>query len=45
MRECTECQFDIDAESAIECTSHRWHNDTWADMCCLCGKDKEMMVK
>ena len=46
MRECKECKFDMDAESAVECLAHVWHNnDAYDDMCCLCGLDAEMLVK
>ena len=45
MRECSNCAYDIDAVPAIECKEHKWHNDTWIDMCCLCGLDAEMLLK
>ena len=45
MRECAECAFDMDAVPAVTCTTHKWHNDSLADMCCLCGLDAEMLVK
>ena len=45
MKHCSECKFDIDAESAIVCNEHKWHNETLDDMCCLCGLDAEMLVK
>jgi hypothetical protein len=46
MRNCSECKFDIDAISAIDCNEHKWHNnDAYDDMCCLCGLDAEMLVK
>jgi len=46
MRMCKDCKFDMDAESAIACTGHKWHNnDTYDDMCCLCGLDAEMLLK
>ena len=45
MRNCSECKFDIDAISAIDCNEHKWHNETIDDMCCLCGLDAEMLMK
>ena len=45
MKECKDCKFDMDAISAVPCVNHVWHNDTLADMCCLCGLDAEMLVK
>jgi hypothetical protein len=44
-RQCGECAFSIDAEPAIPCAKHKWHNETWDDMCCLCGLAAEMLVK
>jgi len=56
-RKCDECAFDIDMEGAVPCASHKWHihpdapwsiylgaQDDW-DMCCLCGKDAEAVMK
>jgi hypothetical protein len=56
-RKCVDCKFDIDVMSAVECTEHKWHEhpdapwgiligalDAW-DMCCLCGKDAEYVLK
>ena len=45
MRECSKCAYDIDAVSAVPCFEHVWHNYTWSDMCCKCGKDAEMLLK
>jgi hypothetical protein len=46
IRYCSDCKFDMDAMSAVPCTSHKWHNnDAFDDMCCLCGLDAEMLVK
>jgi hypothetical protein len=45
MKACKDCKYEIDAESAIQDCSHRWHNDSWDDMCCDCGLDKEMILK
>ena len=44
-RDCPECAFDIDAESKVPGCKHKWHNETWDDMCCLCGLAAEMLVK
>ena len=46
IRFCSECKFDMDAESMVSQCQHKWHNDdAWDDMCCLCGLDAEMLVK
>ena len=46
IRICSDCAFDMDAESAIPCQEHTWHyDDTWDDMCCKCGLDAEMLLK
>jgi hypothetical protein len=57
VKKCSDCKFEIDAESAIPGCSHQWHIhpeapwgiyigalDDW-DMCCLCGKDAEVVMK
>ena len=56
LRECEECAFDIDIVGrkkinnelklimTYEC-EHKWHNNTWQDMCCLCGIDAEYLDK
>ena len=46
MKMCSDCKFDMDAESAVPCPQHLWHNnDAWDDMCCLCGLDAEVLLK
>jgi hypothetical protein len=44
-RKCPECAFDIDIDSKVPGCQHKWHNGTWDDMCCLCGKDAEYIYK
>lgn len=47
IRFCSDCKFDMDAESAVPCSPHTWHfADPYAqDMCCACGLDAEMLLK
>jgi hypothetical protein len=46
IRFCSECKFDMDAESKVPECKHKWHFDEeWYDMCCKCGLDAEMLVK
>jgi hypothetical protein len=49
-RLCCNCKVDIDVKNVgIDCEDlgkeHIWHNDSWEDMCCVCGRDYEMMYK
>ena len=49
-RLCKNCKIDIDIKNeGIDCEDlgkeHIWHNDSWEDMCCVCGRDYEMVCK
>lgn len=45
MKECNKCVYDKDIISMVNGCKHKWHNDEWDDMCCLCGIDYEYLFK
>jgi hypothetical protein len=45
VKQCSECRFDKDIMSYQNGCTHKWHNDSDDDMCCLCGLDYEYLYK